>query len=278
MHAWLSDHPDAVGSREKETCFFVDPGSHMYRGDFNIETGLEGYETQFSVPPDREPAVIFEATPSYLYSAAALRHIPDLPTRPRCLFVVREPATQIFSLYSYFKGNWDWVPPDMTFGEFLTAVRDRSHDFRGNELARDALANAAYIDHLERWHARLGDARMMVVTFDDLARDPRDLMRRVAAWAGLDPAFYDTYAFRSENESYAPRSRALQAVNLAVRRRLPKGRFYGALRNVYRQLNTKKADGPDATDRAALADLRAEFEPFNRRLARSFGVDLDGWA
>ncbi|ETX16720.1 hypothetical protein OCH239_01275 [Roseivivax halodurans JCM 10272] len=277
IHTWLSHHDDAVGSRDKETYFFVDPGTHMYRSDFNVENGLAGYETQFPVDPGSHPSVIFESTPSYLYSAAALEHIPDLPTRPRCLFVVREPSSQIFSLFSYFQGNWNWVPPEMSFRDFLAAVRGRSHDFQGNELARDALGNAAYVHHLERWRARLGDERMMVVTFDELARDPRLLMRRIAELAGLDPSFYDSYDFRTENESYAPRSQKLQSVNVALRSRLPKGRLYRALRHAYRALNTRKADGPDAADRAALAELRGEYQESNRKLARTFGVNLDAW-
>lgn len=33
LFGWIAAHPDALGTREKETYFFVDPGTHMYRAD-----------------------------------------------------------------------------------------------------------------------------------------------------------------------------------------------------------------------------------------------------
>lgn len=128
----------------------------------------------------------------------------------------------------------------MGFGDYLRAIEDGSHDFSGNELARDALTNAAYVDFLRPWRDRLGEGRMFVCTFDELRRDAPALTRRIAQWTGLDPSFYDSHDFASENESYVPRSRGLQNLNIALRERLPKGALYRGLRGVYRRLNTTR--------------------------------------
>lgn len=50
LHRWLSDHPDAFGALDKEARFFMDPGGHIHRPDFNIANGLEGYRSQFPIP------------------------------------------------------------------------------------------------------------------------------------------------------------------------------------------------------------------------------------
>jgi hypothetical protein len=277
MHAWIADHPDAFGSREKETYFFVDPETHVYRPERHLQAGYDAYRRQFPIPPGARPRVILEATPAYMYYRTALSNIPDLPSRPRCLFIVREPAAQVYSLYTYFRDNWTFIPADMSFSGFLDAVRAGSHDFGGNELARNALAYARYVDHLVPWRDRLGADRIMVVTFDELAADQRALTRRVAAWLELDPDFYEAYGFPRENETYAPRNRALQKVNVAIRGLLPRGTAYEKLRSAYRRHNTRKPEGPSETERAEIAALRSDFTEANARLSAEFGLDLSGW-
>lgn len=277
MHAWIADHPDAFGSREKETYFFADPGTHVYRPEKHLLAGYDVYREQFPIPPGTTPRVILEATPAYMYYETALAQIPDLPSRPRCLFIVREPATQIYSLYTYFRDNWTFIPSNMTFPAFLEEVRADRNSFGGNELARNALAYARYVDHLMPWRDRLGPERIMVVAFDELAADQRALTKRVAAWLDLDPDFYDGYGFPRENETYAPRNRTLQKVNVAIRGLLPKGAFYERLREAYRKRNTRKPDGPSEEECAAIAELRGEFTEANARLSAEFGLDLAGW-
>lgn len=276
LHRWIADHPRALGSREKEACFFVDRNSHLYRASANVEQGLDGYKDQFVLPKGPRPQVILESTPGYAYQHAALDHIPGLPSSPKCLFVLREPADQIRSLYTYFRNNWTYIPAEMRFAEFLDAVETGSHGFGGNELARNALQNACYADVLARWRDRLGPDRMMVVTFDSLRDDPIMLCKSIADWVGLDPAFYDSYDFPKENESYTPRWRLLQRLNVAVRERLPDGPAYRKLRAVYRRLNTTPG-GEKLETRDEMAALRARFQGQNRRLAQEWDLDLSAW-
>lgn len=280
LHVWIADHPDALGSREKETYYCVDPGTHMYRPNANIQQGIEGYSQYFQSTPNKMPKVVVESTPAYIYYQTALRYVPDLPTAPKCLFVLREPAEQIYSLFTYFQNNWTWIPEDMRFGEYLDTLRSGQTEglFRGNELAREALANARYVDFLVRWRERLGPERIMVRSFDTLKNDSKRLTQEVASWIGLDPAFYETYAFPRDNETYAVRNNALQRVNVALRELLPRGAAYRALRSVYRRMNTRAPTGPDAEDRALVAELKQEFAQANAILRDEFKLELPGWA
>lgn len=277
LHRWLADHPDAIGAKDKEARYFMDSGSHIYRSDFNISNGINDYLRQFQIPEGASPRVILDSTPAYIYQKTALDHVPDLPSHPRCVFILREPAQQIRSLFTYFQNNWDWIPAAMSFDDYLGALHAKNHQFGGNELARDALQNARYVEYLRLWRDRLGPDRMLVCTFDQLRQNPADLTRKIAAWAGLDVGFYDNYDFPSENESYVPRWRLLQRANIFLRERLPKGAGYDALRSVYRRINTHR--GLAAPDQgAALARLRQNFAATNADLAQEFGLDLSGWA
>lgn len=277
VHRWLTDHPEVTGPVEKETYFFVDPGTHMYRAEHHIERGLETWRSAFAGGPHPDVRVTVESTPGHIYAKTALHQIPDLPSSPKCLFVVREPAAQIFSLFRYFQGNWGWVPSDMTFSEFLEAVRDGTHRFGGNELAQNCLGNARYLDHLLPWRERLGPDRMRVLVFEDIIRDPRSILKELASWVGVPNDFYDDYAFPQENETYSPRLRWLQAINLAVRERLPKGRLYDLIRKFYRTANAGKPGQPDVETLRVLGDLRGQFEEANKLLGDTFDLDLGAW-
>jgi hypothetical protein len=277
LQRWIADHPDAFGSTEKETYFLVDPDTHMHMPDFHISQGLETWQAQFPIPADQQPKIIVESTPGYIYYKIALDTVPDLPSQPKCLFVLREPGSQILSLYTYFRDNWDWIPSDMSFAAFIEAARAGTHDFKGNELARNALAYARYIDFLEPWADRLGPDRIMVTTFDALKADGPALTLRIAEWLGLEPGFYESYDFPRENETYAPKNRALQSLNVKIRGSLPKGRAYDLARGLYRRLNTVKGRAPKTTDKELAAELGKDFTEANRRLAARFDLDLSGW-
>lgn len=275
LFAWLADHPQALGSHEKETYFFADPGSHTFRPDFNAAAGLDAYANAF---PARgtETRLLFEASPGYLYSRTALAQIPDLPGAPKVLFVLREPASQIRSVYRYYRDNWDYIPPEMGFDAFLEAVAGGTHAFAGNELAARALEFADYKPWLDEWRERLGPERMKVCTFDDLQGDPTGFMTGIAAWCGIDPGFYEGYAFPRENPTYVPKNRALQRLNIALRNHLPKGRLYAAARRAYRGLNTRAPES-NAAEAAAMDRLRRDFAETNQALARAYDLDLSAW-
>jgi hypothetical protein len=261
VHNWIADHPLSIGSTEKETYFFVDPGTHMYRKHANTAQGLDAYKKYFPVDYSADPTIVFESTPSYLYYDRALNGIAKLPTRPKCLFIVREPAEQIYSLFRYFKNNWNWIPANETFANYITSVRERKANYKGNELAENAIKYACYVDYLIRWRDKLGADRMLLTTFDELKKDEKGLIQRVASWLGLDPLFYETYAFPRDNETYAAKNINLQRVNIAIRSKLPQGRLYKRLRLAYRWFNTRKPFGPSDEEKRCINELKEEFNP-----------------
>jgi hypothetical protein len=276
LFSWLVDHPEVSGSAEKETYYFVDPGTHMYSPARNfVGGGLAGYSKLFEAC-DPGSRVVIESTPSYLYSEAALRELPHLRTEPKFIFVLREPVSQLHSLFSYFQQNWNWIPRQMSFREFVAAAEQGGHEFKGNELAVNALRNAWYPDHLRRWQAAVGRDRMLILLFEDLVEDSRAAMRVIARRMGIDPTFYETYDFPAENKTYLARSGALQDLNIMVRSRLPQGAMYNTLRRFYRAINTKapSGHGRDLGADRRLAERYVEMLP---DLETGFGLDLTKW-
>lgn len=276
LFRWLVDHPEVAGSLEKETYYFADAGTHMFRSDRNFASnGLAGYQSLFE-EPGPSTKVILESTPSYLYSETALRELPDLPSQPSFIFVLREPVAQLRSLFAYFQQNWNWIPRQMNFGEFILAVEEERFNFKGNELARDALRNAWYPQHLLRWRRAVGERRMLVLLFDDLVTDNRGTLKCVAERLGISPSFYDGYDFPPENQTYIVRNGPLQDLNIVIRKRLPQGRIYDAFRSLYRAVNTRRP-GPQAVDPAIGRRLAEKFLPMVSELEREFSLDMTRW-
>ena len=276
LFRWLVDHPQAAGSAEKETYYFVDPGTHMFQEDRNFARhGLAGYETLFKDCPVSAKVVV-ESTPGYMYSETALRELPRLPTQPKFIFVLREPVAQLQSLFVYFQQNWNWIDRDLSFADFIAAVDEGKSEFKGNELAVHALRNAWYPDHLHKWRAAVGRERMLVLLFDDLVSDSRATMQWVARQLGIDPAFYDDYEFPAENVTYEARFGALQDFNIWIRSRLPQGRLYEALRRLYRAANTRPAKRQNP-DEEVVRELTERYAPMLVELERDFQLDLTTW-
>lgn len=279
LFRWLADHPEAEGASIKETCYFVDPSSHVFDPASNFASGgVRGYERFFPVR-NRAARVRLEATPTYIYQESARAALPDIPSAPQFLFVLREPSRQILSTYRYFSNNWTYLKRNVAFADFVEMAERRDEKLARNELLQDALANARYVDWLEKWRARLGPDRMRVALLEDVQADPAGQLAEFARWLGLTPDFYGDYAFPRENETYRVRSQTAQEANVRLRGLLARTPLYRPARALYRRLNTDPAPAPlSEQDTAALAGLRARFEDANARLADMFGLDLSSWA
>lgn len=276
LFRWLVDHPQAAGSSEKETYYFVDPDTHMFRAQANVgDHGIAGYEKLFA-HCDASASAVLEATPSYIYSQTALRALPELQSRPTFIVVLREPVAQLRSLHSYFQQNWSWIPAGMGFRDFIAALDAGHADFGGNELAENALANAWYTDHLRRWRSAAGADRLHIILFEDLVENSSAIMQGLATKMGIDPAFYQSYHFPVENSTYIARIRLLQRLNVRIRRHLPQGKIYTLLRSAYRAVNTRRPTRAER-DLATEQQLTRRFAPMLEELEREFGLDISKW-
>jgi len=278
MFQWLADHPQAEGASTKEVRYFVDADSHVFDPSNNFATGgAAGYARFFPVSKPKAK-IRLEATPVYIYQKSALNALPDLPSRPRFLFLLREPTRQILSTYRYFSNNWTYLKGGVSFAEYIELVDAGSQKLRGNELLSNAIENVRYAARLAPWRDRVGADAMRVMLLEDIERDPAAAMVDLAGWLGLDPTFYRDYGFPLENATYRARNAWLQAANVGLRGLIAKTPLYKPLRAVYRQINTSKAPRPLAPDdHAALAALRLRFEGDNQALEQMFGLDLSPW-
>lgn len=285
LYQWLYDHPDVGGPDDKEAMYFLDRDALEFDPASNVlDQGEDGYKAYFQSPKCRSAKLLIEGSPAYVVMGAALDHLPDLSSRPHIVFVVREPSAQIYSTHKYFSNTHNHLPPGMDFPAFIAALRAGRTDFSANELCRDALKNARYVDHLARWQDRLGMDRMSVFVFEEMV-DPNKragFMKALAVRFGLDPAFYDSYDFPTANESYVAKHAGLNRLMVAARNRVldligADNWFYRTARAAYRKLFTTARAERSADDATLLAELKAEYKAANQALADRFSLDLSRW-
>jgi hypothetical protein len=287
LFRWLAAHPRVRGSAPKETNFLLDRGHPLLDPARNVhDHGLAAYASFFPDGDDDSAArpLLLEGTTHYLYGRTAPRVLASVDPPPHVVFLLREPAERVYSSFRYTRNNLGVLRPEATFRDFLALgeggdVRAVTDPRWGGkvEIWRNDVAYGRYAEHLAAWAEVFPRERMHVFLAEDLWRDPRALLRRLAERVGLDSAFYDDFAFARHNESYRVRNATLHRLARRAAAALPRGMLHAVLRKGY--MGVLANGRPERTDAAAAAlrELRAAYAPHNARLAREWGLDLGAW-
>jgi hypothetical protein len=285
LFRWLAAHPAVRGSSVKETYFLLDRGHPLLDPARNVhDHGVAAYGSFFPEAEGGEDALLLEGTTHYLYQQTAPRVLAGLDRPPHVIFLLREPAERVYSSYRYTRNNLGVLRPGATFRDFVrlgeggdaAALTDPRWGGKV-EIWRNDVGYSRYAGHLARWAEVFPRERMHVFLAEELWRDPRALLRRLAERVGIDPAFYDDFTFARHNESYAVRSPALHRLARRAGAVLPRGGLRALLRKGYMGVLAGGRLERTDDDDAALRELRAAYEADNARLAREWGLDLGAW-
>lgn len=283
LFRWLADHPQVCTSRAKETFYLMDREHALARpGQSFHDGGIRGYERFFE--HCGEAPVVLEGTTHYLYQQTACEVLASLPTRPRLVFSLREPAGRVYSSFNYTKNNLANLDAGVTFSQFI-AMSGGGHlneapprlDPRARFL-RDEVQQGEYVDHLERWVTALGRERIRLLLFERLRENPRDAVVELSTWLGIDATWYDHYDFSTANPTIHIRRRGLHRLARRVAPLVPTGRIKQVVKRLYMAAQRQPPSGMSEEDRQMLDALRVHYRPYNERLAERFGLDLSCWA
>lgn len=246
VYLYLNAHPGVTGSVRKETDYFRSAAP----------LSLQDYELQF--PQGLPGQTRMEASPGYLAeSAIAAPAMAAVVPWAKVLFILRDPIDRLLSGFEFHKSRFH-IPESMSFDEYI----DLCMRFERGEISQEASG-------LKLWHLRVPDAgryalhlrdyyacfprdQIKLMTLDSLQRDPAAFMRDVCVWAGLDPSFYDDFAFVRANVTFSPRRAWLQKAGLWVNYALEpffnrhpsvKQRLLG----LYKRINGQSAGKPSMT-------------------------------
>lgn len=252
----LRRHPEVFMSETKEVNFFF--YEERYR------RGLDYYRSYFRGVPPRAK-VVGEASPGYICHPRCPERIQQALPGIRLIVTVRHPVERAYSQY------WDnrrHLEADHTFEEALEHAL--TPDYEPGKLGY--FSRGTYVQYLRRYVERYGRERLLVLVFEDLARDPAAYYRRCFDFLGVDSDFRCPEMEGRFNPSTIWR-------NPAYRWFLRHPRYTRYLTPATRRLlcRGRTQAYEESMSPAARARLLEFYRPWNEDLAQFLDRDLDSW-
>lgn len=180
--------------------------------DLQFEQGVDWYASQFPSTLRRgafrsSRLLTGEASPYYMFHPLAPQRVREVLPEVRLLALLRDPSQRAVSHYYHEVGNGHETLP-------LPAALDQEPQRLAGESERIAAepgyvsfnhrhfsyqARGVYLEQLETWSELFPREQLLVISSDDLFRDPRSQMRRVYEFLGLrgePPRRYASYNVR----------------------------------------------------------------------------------
>jgi hypothetical protein len=198
LMAYLGAHPQVWSQPRKELHFFNN------RWDW----GLEWYAAQFPHRGPAGPRVRLEGTPDYLQNPAIAERVKQTLAGVKLIVLLREPVKRALSWYHHQR-RWGGLAgsPEAVIGrelEELQALPDVERQRLGWR-SPNCLAGSMYDAQLRSWKIHFSSQDLLLLRFEDLRRNPRQITRRSLRFLGLDPDALPADApFTAQNSAPEP--------------------------------------------------------------------------
>lgn len=263
IHNYLKQHPDIFLSPTKEPRFFAfdaretkqdRPWDHLWAD--RLVVTIDAYERLFDdVSGER---AIGESSTIYLASQHAASRIKHHVPNAKLIASLRNPIDRAYSHYQMCRDLG--LEPLGTFEEAISAEESRSTP--GLIQPWNYLRRGLYFHQLRGYLEHLDRDQLKIVLFEDLNRDPDDMLADFCSFLGVDDSFeFDTSKQSNVARQYRSRriGRMISSANRAKRFVPP--RLRGQARGVFRgleRLNQGSRAPMKQQTRRALAEHYAE--------------------
>ncbi len=186
----LRQHPDIHISPEKEL--------HFFSTDAFFDQGMHAYEQRLGAVPT-SAKMIGEFSTSYLASNDAPGRIHEYFPHCKIIVSLRNPIDRALSHIEHLRSR------DASLRDVSDAVIVKDHP--------EIIANSMYGAALKRYLAFFPRTQIHVVLFDDIASHPKEVMRDIYAFLGVDPLFVPANIYQQFNTAALRSSTAYKQIN-----------------------------------------------------------------
>lgn len=251
LHACLLGHTQlCLAARSKETGFF----------DRHFDRGWDWYWDHFDCRPGQ---TIAEIGPTYFYRPIATErlhaHNPDC----RILISLRDPTARSFSFYLHLRKR------GYVEGTFEQAI----------ERHPMILDSSRYGTHVPRWLDHFGSERVLLITQEEIAATPDELLARVCEFAGIEVRDVPEAARRRVNAASLPAHPSFARSATRIGDWLRARRLLAPI-SLAKRLGLRRVYGGGDMPRLAEPMRRrliAEFEPDIAYVERLLGIAKPAW-
>lgn len=256
---WLAAHPEVCASKVKETYFLSDTVNRHNEGLNYLENGLDAYQEHFSHCENHK--VRLEATPVYIYHKLPLEILPKLAEMPKVIFILRNPANQVYSHYRFNKYRMKNI--SMPFKDYV------NYETHGPKGWSNYMERAEYVNYLKSWVDTIGKEKILLIQFEALLNNKVEVMKQISDFIGVDSEFYDTFGFLKRNESLAVGSKWLHRKGLKFQKYIPLA-LQEKLLPWYQKLNLDPIPKTTEEELQVIEQLKVRYQPSVAALAELF--------
>ncbi len=156
---------------------------------------------------------IGEATPYYLVDPDVPSRIHEVSPAAKIIILLRDPVERAYAHYLNVKEvnvGTGYREPSGSFGEALRDYEKTPIEQRRN-LTTDYLKQGLYSEGVRRYLETFGSDHVLVLLFDDLAKDTKGVFERVAQHIGVDPDVFSELDVSENRHPYrAPKFAAIR--------------------------------------------------------------------
>lgn len=254
----LDDHPDAYLVPNKEVYFFD-------RDDV-FARGIDWYRERFAGASGQK--VVGEASPSYMFSAAAIERMAAVIPDAKLIAILREPVSRAYSQYGHERL---FARETRSFAQAVDEELSGSPDAGAPFFYVD---RGRYLPQLLRVCGRYPRSQVLVLLSDDLRDDPEATTVQVFDFLGIDPSVKPARlgaVINPYRENRFPRAwRFMMKHHLWQR--------LGPLREAALRLFIRENVRQPPIDPAVRRQLADAFVEENAALGAWLGRDLSSWS
>lgn len=203
---YLAQHPSVLEAMVKEVHFF----------DLNYNKGLLWYRTHFPLRPvmdararlTREPVICGDATPYYLFHPLVARRVYETFPEIKLIVTLRNPIDRAFSHYQHERRKGREAL------DFEEAIDREDARLAGTEAGLSSetltyspahrnqsyLARGRYAEQLERWQKFFPKPQLLILTNDELDRNPARATSLAFEFLGIPPFNVDHFPRKNKAE------------------------------------------------------------------------------
>jgi hypothetical protein len=193
LYTWMTAHPDVLAARRKEPQFFnrrydAEP-VRSYWLDFPSRLRMAMLRAV-----RRRAVVTGEASTLYLPDPLVPARVAPVLPDVKLIAILREPVDRAISNYwmEHNRGNEPLSLDEAMRQEPLRGAPDVDRMGAVNAARKPVrawgyLTRSRYAEQLERWLEHYPRSQLLILEFDDLARDPLGVYRRALEFIGVDP-------------------------------------------------------------------------------------------
>lgn len=205
LYHYLSQHPDVYMPANKEPHWFSRVQIHPGQGS-HPATSEEEYLKLFE-KRNGEPAA-GEASPSYLWDKEAPYRIKEAVPHARIIAILRHPVERA---YSHYMMDVRAGKQDLGFMEALE--RDYRAEPKVWSVTDLYIDLGYYAEQLQRYLEVFDAAQIKVYLYEDLRKDPIDLMESLMVFLEIDPRYASSIQTDVQYNAYSvPKNRLAKSI------------------------------------------------------------------